>query len=60
MAAKHLVETRNANAPEVLPVQLDFIQASERAEATQTTQREKDLEEKRRLAEDALRRAVAW
>jgi len=53
-AAKRLIETRRPTAPEMLPVQLDFIQVSEAHEQAQRSARERDLEERRRLAEDAL------
>ncbi len=53
-AAKKLVETRKPTAPEMLPVQHDFIQASVAHEAAQASARERDLEERRRLAEEAL------
>src|SRR5262245_30853257 len=53
-AAKQLVETRKPSAPVMLPVQLDFIQASEAHEAAQRSERERDLEDRRRLAEEAL------
>ncbi len=52
--AKQLVESRKPQSPPTLPVQMDFIQASEAHEAAQTTARERDLEERRRLAEEAL------
>lgn len=54
VAAKRLVETRKSTAPAMLPLQLDYLQASEVQEATQTSAREKELEERRRLAEAAL------
>ncbi len=60
-AAKRLIETRKPAAPPMLPVQLDFIQASEAHERAQTSQRERELDERRKLAEEALaqsRRAV--
>jgi spore germination cell wall hydrolase CwlJ-like protein len=53
-AAKRLIETRKVSAPPMLPVQLDFIQASKAHEAAQKSEREQELEEKRRLAEEAL------
>jgi hypothetical protein len=53
-AAKQLIEMRKPSAPPMLPVQLDFIQASEAHEAAQSSERERELEEKRRLAETAL------
>jgi hypothetical protein len=53
-AAKRLIETRKMSAPPMLPVQLDFIQASEVHEAAQKNAREQELQEKRRLAEEAL------
>jgi hypothetical protein len=55
--AKRLLETRKDSAPAMLSVQLDFIQSSERHEAAQSSQRERDLEERRRLAEEALARS---
>jgi hypothetical protein len=56
-AAKALVETRKSSAPPMLPVQIDFIQASEAFEAAQRSERERDLEERNRLAEEALKQS---
>lgn len=53
-SAKRLVEVRKPTAPEMLPLQLDFIQASEVHDAAQTSEREKELVDRRRLAEQAL------
>jgi len=55
VAAKGLVESRKIGAPEVRPVQLDFIRASEASEVAQQNNRERELVEKRRQAEEALR-----
>ena len=55
-AAKRLVAERKPTAPPLLPVQLAFIQASEAHEATQTSNRERELEERERLLRTVLAR----
>ena len=52
-AAKRLIETRKPTAPEMLAVQIDFIQSSERPKRRRS-ERERELEERRGLAEEAL------
>lgn len=55
--AKVLLETRKSSSPLMLPVQLDFIQASEAHEAAQTSARERELDARNQLTLEALKQS---